>query len=224
MLVVLAETEARIKNHPFTGDSRGFARTQPRHQVSTHFGHDIVIVGGPLHASRLALHMHHAYRQARGGGRLEGTRTLQGAHIVDQTRTSVGRRSDYRRRTGIHGNHHIQVGTDRLHHGNDSVQLFLLRDLGRAGTCGLATHIDNNCPFAHHLFSAGERQAQIQPAAGIVTAAIGEGVRRGIENAHYLRALQIQRLSATVQFHTSPRHPLNPATGVCRTAVNNFVR
>ncbi len=63
----------------------------------------IFIMGSQLHGSRGPLHMHEADRNLRLGRCRQGTRSLQGANIIDQMST------------GCHGGRHDLglVGIDR---------------------------------------------------------------------------------------------------------------
>ncbi len=97
---------------------------------------------------------------------------------------------------GVDGDRHRDLGGERLQHRQHARHLLLGRDRGVAGPRRFAADIDDISALVDHAPRIGERVVQRHRAA-----AIGEAVRRHIEDAHDQRlALIGERAAAGVEY------------------------
>jgi len=121
------EAVSKKKSKEYDGKTIVPVRCEGFRGVSQSLGHHIPVTGFVLHGTRFTLHVHQAYRLPGAGRGRQGTRPLQGAHIVNQGRAHFRRCGDHgsvaavdrywRRESGG------QRGNDRQH----SIEFLLLR-------------------------------------------------------------------------------------------------
>ena len=173
----LAEPDARVQPHlrdPGPGGPVGPLDQEPGHVVD-----HVVVAGLALHGPRVAHHVHGHPPDAQVGGH----RPQRRAHVVDEGGArrhggpgrgpvaGVDRQADPGPRAVLR--HRLQ---DRQHPGLLADRVHRLR----AGPGGLAADVDHRRPLRHHRRHPGPG-----PLGVLVQAAVGEGVRRDVEDAHH---------------------------------------
>ncbi len=176
-----AEAEAGVQDH--IGDTSLARGAHAFAQEVADLGHDIGVVWVLLHRGRRALHVHQhvGYGKARNGVQHHG---------IQHARTDIVHQGS----TGLHGGfrHAATPGIDadpsireprmqRFDHRDRTFELLFLRDLCRARPRAGATHIEDG--GALHEHSLG----QVQGRVDIHAAFLVEGIRRGVQDAHYQR-------------------------------------
>ena len=75
---------------------------------------------------------------------------LKRSNIIEQSGARGGRFTHHYRRTAIKRQHNAAFTTQGLEHGQDPIQLLLLRYQRRTGSCGLTANIENFCAGINH--------------------------------------------------------------------------
>ncbi|MNC30345.1 hypothetical protein D3C75_786270 [compost metagenome] len=190
----LGKTEARIKDDSVCVDARRSAGGHSLLKVTRNVGGHIFVMWVVLHVTRLAAHVHEAYRQAGICGSIQGAIALQGSHVVDQPGTEARRFTHDRWGGGIDRDDHVEAAVDRLDHGGYPLQLLGHRNRARARPRGLAADVDQRGACGNHRFGMTQRLVALVEAP-----AIGEGIRGDIENTHDMGTGQIKNPVAARQ-------------------------
>ena len=122
--------------------------------------------------------MHDDEPELRGSGGLKSPRQLKRAHVVQNRRTGFCRLEHDLGPRGIH-RHAEAFPRESLHDRNHPGALLFERHRRRARARGFAAHVDDPGAVSAHLFRPGNSVRQ-----GIVFAAVRQGIRGDVENAH----------------------------------------
>ncbi|MNV67231.1 hypothetical protein D3C71_1600230 [compost metagenome] len=181
----LAKAITWIQQQVLAPDPGIQASGYPLVEEGPHLPQQVVVMRFGLHGSWLSLHVHQAHGHVSLCRGSQGTGLEQGPHVIDEVGACRAARPHHGSLGSIEGDHHIQLLHHPLDHGDDPVQLLLLAHVGGAGAGRLAADVDEGGPLLHHLAGMGQGQFKRLEAA-----AIGEGVRRHVEDPHDVGTIQ----------------------------------
>ena len=179
MVQCLAETDAGIEPDTVRVHAGGHGNIRAFGEEVANLADHIFILRLVLHGFRLAGHVHEDDRNAQLGRRFQRPRFLQGPHIIPDISASLDRSTSDSRLECIHRDARRGAFAQRLDDWDDPAQLFSFRHRISSGTCGFTTNIDHVSAIAQHFKTSlhGCRLVNKVPA-------IGETVRRDVENGH----------------------------------------
>ena len=175
LLPRLAEADARIEQDP----AKGHASARREVERALKETHDVI-----KDVDRRILLLPVVHDDDRRGGLRDGVRhagiALQSPDIVDDASAEPRRLARHRRLAGVNGDRRVKV-SQRLEHRRHSLELFVLRNRKMTGSCQLAANVDDRRPLGDHRFCTRDGYGGVEMAT-----AVGEGIRRHVENAHEL--------------------------------------
>ena len=183
----LAEADAGVDGNARAIDAELGQAREPVGEVVDQVAGHVGVARVLLHGLRLAQHMH----QHDGGTRLRGdTRAIgitgQRSHVVDDGGTRRHRLPHHRSMTRVDGYDGAGLA-QRPHHGQHARGLVLRRDRRGAWPGGFTADVDDVGAGRQHGPAVVDRCRRIGEIA-----AVGETVRRHVQNAHDQRPLQIE--------------------------------
>jgi len=191
----LAEADAGVD--PDLGHAGGHGAAGTLDHETVDLGHHVPVVGVGLHGPGLALHVH-GHPAGPGGRRHLPQR---GRDVVDEGGADGQGGLGHLPLDGVDGDADagsagalggvsVSGGPGQgLDDRDDPPQLDLDGDGLGAGPGGFAAHVDDVGALGHHLEPVRHRALE-----GVVEAAVGEGVRRHVEDAHDERAQRRRHL------------------------------
>ena len=175
LLPRLAEADARIEQDPAKGHASAGS------EVERALEEALDVIEDVDRRIRLLAVVHDDDRRAglRDGVRHAGI-ALQSPDVVDDASAEPRRLARDRRLAGVDGDRRVKV-SQRLEHRNHSPGALRLQEPEVTGPCRFAANVDDRRPVGDHRFGARDGCGEV----GMATA-VGEGIRRHVENAHEL--------------------------------------
>ena len=193
VLVGLAETEARIDHDALARDAGGHRRFRASGEIVAHLGDDVVVLRRLLHRLRLALLVHEAHRGVARRDRLQRARAFPAADVVDQARAGLDGFAHERGLAGVDRDRHAAV-CQRFEHRQHAAALFVERHRCGARPGRFTADVED----VRTLVDQRSRMRDCSVARG-VEAAVGEGVRGDVDDAHDERAIEREAVAAAVK-------------------------
>lgn len=191
VLKVFAKTDARVKKNALAGNTVGFQLGCYITENAGDIPQGIVIVGILLHGLGAIGHMHNDITRLGFCKDWQHVAKIEGpGDVIDDGGTGFDGFSGDLRFLGIDGDGDVEGLGESFNDGDDAVEFFVLIDAVGTGTSTFAADIDDVGTVFNELGCMGYGKFGI----GV---AIGEAVRRYIENAHDERLLiEIQVIRA----------------------------
>ena len=181
----LAEPESGVQEDALPVDAGPHRGAQAPAQEPVHVVHDVVVRRCPLHGAGRSLHVHQHHRGTPVGDQRRHVRVeAQGADVVHHDGAGVEGGGGDVGAPGIHRHPRLVAPDDLADHRHHAGALFRRRYGQRPRARGLAAHVDQVGALRQHHLGTRQRLLgfTIQPA-------VGERVRRDVQNAHDAGAL-----------------------------------
>ena len=179
MIEGLAKTDTRVKPDTIRLDAAGHCDVRTFGQIIAHLIDHILILGLVLHGLGLALHVHQHHRHAQLGRCGNRSVRAQSGDIIPDISAGLHCRTGHIRLERIHRDACRCLFAQGLDHRDDAAQFLIRRHRFSARPGTFAAHINHVRAVGQHLQTAIHRTAQIHKGS-----AVGETVRRNVQNAH----------------------------------------
>ena len=175
-----SEADAGVVDDAFSGNAGLGESVLAFLEKGGDFRDDVGVVGGDLHCLRSALHVHDDDAAVVGAADVEhGGISAQACDVVDDVGPGIESGGGDGGLGGVDGDEAVPFRAKRVDDGDSSADFLRGVDRGSAGAGGFTADIDDGRAVADHV-------AGVCEGAGMagVFAAIGEGIRGHVEDAH----------------------------------------
>ena len=146
--------------------------------------------------------MHQADGPLQFHGRCQRAITAKRANIVDHGCAGADGATHHGRLAGIDRNRYVDRRDNRLDDRNDTVEFFLLGDIGRTRARGLAADVNDRSTVPRHSLGLPQRGVTARKPA-----AIRERIGGDVEDPHYRGEVECKRADGQHGFIARRRGP-----------------